>query len=232
MTGQVAQSLLVHFVGQVVGFRSIIPACNGGALTSKPPHTGVHTLRRAPAAALLPDHAAGTGIAPEIASGRGCAVVRFREVNIQPALCRGNGVAGPLAMTIWTWLPFPESMMSLRQQMPVSTGLEVFAGILTAPPPLILTLLGCPSCICAAGASRNMSGPRWVMANTWTNVSREDAGFSLTLISLSPVQFMCSKMVSGPVRLATCAFVGIAVSVMATSAAARMGTAVKTLMGV
>jgi len=94
MTGQVAQSLLVHFVGQVVGFRSIIPACNGGALTSKPPHTGVHTLRRAPAAALLPDHAAGTGIAPEIASGRGCAVVRFREVNIQPALCRGNGVAG------------------------------------------------------------------------------------------------------------------------------------------
>jgi len=69
------------------------------------------------------------------------------------------------------------------------------------------------------------------MANTWTNVSREDAGFSLTLISLSPVQFMCSKMVSGPVRLATCAIVGIAVSVMATSAAARMGTAVKTLMG-
>jgi len=75
-----------------------------------------------------------------------------------------------------------------------------------------------------------MSGPRWVMANTWTDVAREDAGFSLTLISLSPVQSMCSIMVVGPVRLATCAIAGIA-STIATRAAARMGTAVKTLMG-
>jgi len=94
MTGQVAQSLLVHFVGQGVGFRSIIPACNGGALASKPPHTGVRTLRRAPAVGvLLPDQVARIGLA-EHAIGWVCAVVVFSDVNIKPAFCRVDGVSG------------------------------------------------------------------------------------------------------------------------------------------